>query len=175
MLKNRRKRGFTLIELLVVIAIIAILAAILFPVFARAREKARQSTCISNQRQLAASITMYVQDHEETLPGTASVWRDINADSQILICPTAGKSLLVGYIYNSTTDSTDTLNVAGRALGDVRDTTGKLAAANEVWLTVDGDNGAPQARHTNKAVWSYVDGHVAVAEIVSTALQVLYI
>ena len=50
-------QGFTLIELLVVIAIIAILAAILFPVFARAREKARQTTCTSNQRQIAATIT----------------------------------------------------------------------------------------------------------------------
>ena len=56
------KRGFTLIELLVVIAIIAILAAILFPVFARAREKARQTTCTSNQRQIMASVQMYVQD-----------------------------------------------------------------------------------------------------------------
>ncbi len=59
-MKNSSKRGgFTLIELLVVIAIIAILAAILFPVFARAREKARQTTCTSNQRQIAASIAMY--------------------------------------------------------------------------------------------------------------------
>src|SRR5690242_1606575 len=59
------KRGFTLIELLVVIAIIAILAAILFPVFAKAREKARQTTCINNQRQMAVAITMYVQDSQE--------------------------------------------------------------------------------------------------------------
>ena len=51
-----RQKGFTLIELLVVIAIIAILAAILFPVFARAREKARQSTCASNQRQISAAM-----------------------------------------------------------------------------------------------------------------------
>ena len=59
------KYGFTLIELLVVIAIIAVLAAILFPVFARAREKAHQTTCISNQRQIAAAIHMIAQDHEE--------------------------------------------------------------------------------------------------------------
>ena len=58
------KKGFTLIELLVVIAIIAILAAILFPVFARAREKARQTTCANNQRQIAAAIHMYAQDHD---------------------------------------------------------------------------------------------------------------
>jgi prepilin-type N-terminal cleavage/methylation domain-containing protein/prepilin-type processing-associated H-X9-DG protein len=60
-----RRRGFTLIELLVVIAIIAILAAILFPVFARAREKARQSSCSSNVKQLALGLLMYVQDYDE--------------------------------------------------------------------------------------------------------------
>ncbi|MGC9318909.1 MAG: DUF1559 domain-containing protein [Armatimonadota bacterium] len=62
-----RRRGFTLIELLVVIAIIAILAAILFPVFARAREKARQTSCLSNVKQLALGTLMYVQDYDETL------------------------------------------------------------------------------------------------------------
>ncbi len=64
-----RKSGFTLIELLVVIAIIAILAAILFPVFARAREKARQTTCTSNLKQLALGMLMYVQDYDEKFPG----------------------------------------------------------------------------------------------------------
>lgn len=61
-------RGFTLIELLVVIAIIAILAAILFPVFAQAREKARQTSCASNMRQIGTAILMYTQDNDETLP-----------------------------------------------------------------------------------------------------------
>jgi len=59
------KRGFTLIELLVVIAIIAILAAILFPVFARAREKARQSSCSSNLKQIDLAAHMYAQDYDE--------------------------------------------------------------------------------------------------------------
>ncbi len=63
-----KKKGFTLIELLVVIAIIAILAAILFPVFSRAREQARKSTCLSNLKQLGQGILMYVQDWDETLP-----------------------------------------------------------------------------------------------------------
>ena len=63
-----RHRGFTLIELLVVIAIIAILAAILFPVFARAREKARQTTCISNLKQLGLSFHMYGSDYDECFP-----------------------------------------------------------------------------------------------------------
>ncbi len=62
------RRGFTLIELLVVIAIIAILAAILFPVFARAREKARQASCASNLKQLGLAAMMYVQDYDERFP-----------------------------------------------------------------------------------------------------------
>jgi prepilin-type N-terminal cleavage/methylation domain-containing protein/prepilin-type processing-associated H-X9-DG protein len=65
---RRTRSGFTLIELLVVIAIIAILAAILFPVFAQAREKARSSTCLSNQKQVALAFSMYGQDYDETFP-----------------------------------------------------------------------------------------------------------
>jgi len=72
------RRGFTLIELLVVIAIIAILAAILFPVFARAREKARQTSCLSNLRQVGTALMMYMQDYDGNTPilqlcGTAGI------------------------------------------------------------------------------------------------------
>jgi prepilin-type N-terminal cleavage/methylation domain-containing protein/prepilin-type processing-associated H-X9-DG protein len=68
MSRGSATRAFTLIELLVVIAIIAILAAILFPVFAQAREKARAATCISNQKQIANALMMYTQDYDETYP-----------------------------------------------------------------------------------------------------------
>lgn len=64
----KARKGFTLIELLVVIAIIAILAAILFPVFAKAREKARQASCASNLKQVGSAVMQYTQDYDETLP-----------------------------------------------------------------------------------------------------------
>jgi len=66
--KNKKLSGFTLIELLVVIAIIAILAAILFPVFARARENARRASCMSNLKQIGLGVMMYKQDYDENFP-----------------------------------------------------------------------------------------------------------
>jgi len=69
---NTNKRGFTLIELLVVIAIIAILAAILFPVFAKVREKARQTSCLSNEKQLGLAFAQYYEDYDEKWPSGAS-------------------------------------------------------------------------------------------------------
>lgn len=72
---SRRTSGFTLIELLVVIAIIAILASILFPVFAQAREKARAISCLSNAREVGLAVLMYVQDYDESYP-EAFFWND---------------------------------------------------------------------------------------------------
>ena len=72
-MKNSNKSAFTLIELLVVIAIIAILAAILFPVFAQAREKARQTSCLSNMKQVGLGLLMYAQDYDENYP-RADYW-----------------------------------------------------------------------------------------------------
>ena len=71
----RATRGFTLIELLVVIAIIAILAAILFPVFARAREKARQTSCLSNAKQICLAMLMYVSDYDEQFVCCSGTYR----------------------------------------------------------------------------------------------------
>jgi len=89
-----KRRAFTLIELLVVIAIIAILAAILFPVFAKAREKARQSSCNSNHKQLATAVLQYMQDYDERLPSryyTGVQWKDACMpyikNTQCLQCP----------------------------------------------------------------------------------------
>ncbi|MFO8082064.1 MAG: DUF1559 domain-containing protein [Armatimonadota bacterium] len=96
------KRGFTLIELLVVIAIIAILAAILFPVFARAREKARQASCQSNMKQIGLAAMMYAQDYDEMMPalyhyyegdsdtrymGYYDGFQPYTQNEQIYICP----------------------------------------------------------------------------------------
>ena len=107
-----RRVGFTLIELLVVIAIIAILAAILFPVFARAREKARQSSCLSNVKQLQLAIMQYVQDYDEMMP---TCWTGQTTyehpywyekaepylkNTQVFLCPSARNYTTIAYGYN---------------------------------------------------------------------------
>ncbi len=159
----RRPVGFTLIELLVVIAIIAILAAILFPVFAKAREKARQTTCVNNQRQLCTGLLMFAQDHNELLPGKDTVWGDINLDRGVLICPTAGTKTTNAYCYN--------VNVQGSALGEI-------TAPETTMLTIDGahtpkNNDGTLAniwyqpldtalRHNNAAVIGWADGHAII-------------
>jgi prepilin-type N-terminal cleavage/methylation domain-containing protein/prepilin-type processing-associated H-X9-DG protein len=92
-----RRRGFTLIELLVVIAIIAILAAILFPVFAKAREKARTSSCQSNLKQISVAFQQYTQDYDEKHPygytwnGPGASWVTVLnpylKSQQVFVCP----------------------------------------------------------------------------------------
>ncbi len=104
-----RRQGFTLIELLVVIAIIAILAAILFPVFAKAREKARQTSCASNEKQLGLAFIQYVQDNDETMP-SGSGW-DGSTDNKGWagrIYPYAKSTQL----YKCPDDATDNLGYA---------------------------------------------------------------
>ena len=103
-----RRRAFTLIELLVVIAIIALLAAILFPVFARARENARKSSCLNNLKQVGLGMMQYMQDYDETVmphwigsptyPGTHR-WMDLLGpyikNNQIFICPSQANTRYV--------------------------------------------------------------------------------
>ncbi len=97
--RRANRRGFTLIELLVVIAIIAILAAILFPVFAQAREQARKTVCLSNCKQITLGVLMYVQDYDESVPPGAD-WAghrgDSGGDAQALTWP----QLIQTYIKN---------------------------------------------------------------------------
>lgn len=97
---SHKKHGFTLIELLVVIAIISILAAILFPVFAKAREKARQAACQSNLKQIGNAIAMYAQDYDETLPQNTSGGFYFD---QLLAPYVAGKNMSQTFICPSKT------------------------------------------------------------------------
>ncbi|HEY3378951.1 MAG TPA: prepilin-type N-terminal cleavage/methylation domain-containing protein [Armatimonadota bacterium] len=174
------RSGFTLIELLVVIAIIAILAAILFPVFAKAREKARQTKCLSNQKQIALALTMWVQENNEILPtaytdspttGTVGVWdqgepvtwmSNMEVADKVYDCPTAskrGNASSPDYGFNE--------RISSRALAD-------FLAPDSVMLTSDLADGAPGAlismtngyfdlgiRHDGGAIQSFLDGHVA--------------
>lgn len=133
---KHRNRGFTLIELLVVIAIIAILAAILFPVFAQARENARQAACLSNNKQIALALSMYTTDNDDILPvmwqlyttgERPGMWqqklypyiKSINVyycpDSGV---PMSGQQLVTdknwGFSFNNPTDSSVNWYIAGR-------------------------------------------------------------
>lgn len=155
-------RGFTLIELLVVIAIIAILAAILFPVFSKAREKARQSACTNNLRQQAINIQILSQENDEKLPPTAAaVFGTLPAKS--LMCPTKGKSLANGYVYSG---------VAGKPLADFPNAESVIATADGMTTpgtipsvtyssnTVYAQTDIDVNRHSGKFLASMLDGHV---------------
>jgi prepilin-type N-terminal cleavage/methylation domain-containing protein/prepilin-type processing-associated H-X9-DG protein len=120
------KRGFTLIELLVVIAIIAILAAILFPVFARARENARRASCQSNLKQIGLGLMQYLQDYDEAMPfaptGPGNGGHDWTVDvmpylksQEIFNCPSGGKNRDGNPIPKYPTASSYALNVGNGA------------------------------------------------------------
>ena len=134
---RNRKRAFTLIELLVVIAIISILAAILFPVFARARENARRTSCVSNGKQMGIATMMYVQDYDETYPrnqqtrdgSTSTYWywsellQPYVKNRQIFNCPSTNRTSIIdgGYganvrmFVNRTSTPTSLASVAAPA------------------------------------------------------------
>jgi prepilin-type N-terminal cleavage/methylation domain-containing protein/prepilin-type processing-associated H-X9-DG protein len=158
-----RSRAFTLVELLVVIAIILILAAILFPVFGKVREKARQTACMSNQRQIAMAFTMLIQDNKEYFPGVMGdpdpkVWRtDIanNADDKLFNCPST--------VRGGTPDDPEiamNFYLYGVAMGDIKE-------PQKVVVTADANNGLLEeaadvdlVRHNKGYIASFVDGHV---------------
>ena len=173
-----RRKGFTLIELLVVIAIIAILAAILFPVFARAREKARQSSCLSNLKQIDIAALAYAQDYdgrgvpftqEERAPYNAWPWllQPYINNFQIFDCPTADTRI--------NADDPDRYNGGGYGiaysglayygygvdLGQVRapSTAIYFADGNGLWLDSHDNGERIVGRHHDMANAAFLDGH----------------
>ncbi|HEY3378590.1 MAG TPA: DUF1559 domain-containing protein [Armatimonadota bacterium] len=168
----RRTRGFTLIELLVVIAIIAILAAILFPVFGKAREKARQTQCMNNLKTISLAMTMYTQDHGEILPPgytdankdgvwddteTATWMTDLELPDKVMNCPTSEKK--------GNTNDPDygyAWWVAGRTLSDIIDPASIPAFADSATAKLGGSY-ATSYVHNEQAIFAYVDGHVVCA------------
>lgn len=171
------RRGFTLIELLVVIAIIAILAAILFPVFARAREKARQSSCLSNVKQLMLAFMQYKQDYDERWPvmywnSSLNRWEPYGIywggeiapyikNTQIFLCPSK-TDRYCSYIYN--------VYLSGRMDGDIQDPAERIAIGDSTgdgWWGIDGYTmvlyGSGNCRlkpvHNEGANFGYCDGH----------------
>jgi prepilin-type N-terminal cleavage/methylation domain-containing protein/prepilin-type processing-associated H-X9-DG protein len=164
--RMHHRLGFTLIELLVVIAILAILAAILFPVFAGAREKARQTLCLSNARQIIAGIQMYAQDYAETLPAAATfaacLTSDYGLSGKVWDCPSSsrkGTPADADYIYPR--------NRSGIALGDLPQPTGTVLLGDGHSSDPNHPNTTSSAgdfdlRHKGKMVAGYADGHVTV-------------
>lgn len=156
-----RRKGFTLIELLVVIAIIAILAAILFPVFSRAREKARQTTCTSNQKQIGLALQIYVQENDEALPSAANFWSAIQVPDKVKICPTRGKVQPNGYVFIST--------IGGLKLGEI------AVDPSLQPVTADGNATSADGPLPNTAYWkndfSYRHGGGLIASFLDTHVE----
>ena len=184
---DMRRRGFTLIELLVVIAIIAILAAILFPVFAKAREKARQSSCLSNCKQMVLGILSYAQDYDERFPThcraglPAGVGDDYSWATQIMpyvkndqlfLCPSASWNnrarLCGGYAYNlSSTAAGAQVGCDWASLGDFAYPSSTVIIGDSdgtKWFGMLNSDTAVQhvtspGRHNDGANFAMVDGH----------------
>jgi len=170
---SSRKSGFTLIELLVVIAIIAILAAILFPVFARARENARRSSCQSNMKNIALGFKQYTQDYDESYPAkgtwTTAIYTYTKSD-QILRCPSAGNSdatvaSKIDYMYNAGLDTASEAQIDATAVTVLNAEAARGAATSGLAATAG-------TRHFDGSNYSFVDGHVKwlkPAAVIATA------
>ena len=155
-----RRRGFTLIELLVVIAIIAILAAILFPVFSKAREKARQAKCTSNLKQIALAIQIYTQENEEKLPLNSEVWGLISSN-KVKQCPNDQSGLSYVYYTKLSGDVLSNYDLSPSTQEMVAD--GKVSANGIAALKSDID----LTRHNKKCLVAYLDSHVELTNTVS--------
>jgi prepilin-type N-terminal cleavage/methylation domain-containing protein/prepilin-type processing-associated H-X9-DG protein len=178
---SNRLRGFTLIELLVVIAIIAILASILFPVFARARENARRSSCSSNLKQIALGIFQYTQDYDERLPrlNGAPFWAETLQpylkSTQIYQCPSESmgpnidptQAGYLDYFYNERMNGSsgvaNTLASFTAPAVTIMNGDGPAADANKYLCDVDQTwtPTEPYAnRHLDGSNFAFADGHV---------------
>ena len=180
-----KRKGFTLIELLVVIAIIAILAAILFPVFAKAREKARQTSCLSNIKEIGLAILMYAQDYDETFPwcvvgGGSYPWVAVISpyvkNDQIFACPSDSNTAAgrCSYVYNLELNGYSLSVIHPRILAEIEYPVNVLMVLDTIggWTVAAprGDIGfnswptgvtqlQPTGRHNGGDNYVFVDGH----------------
>jgi len=162
MRETQTRKGFTLIELLVVVAIIAILAAILFPVFARVREKARQTSCMNNARQMIVAVQMAAQDANQKYPASDAVFEAMKLPPKTLECPTYGSIKGIGYGYNAWIGGSST---SEPALGSPQDLTVLADSNAEDHLMLTAGN--VDMRHSGKAVVAFGDGHVSLRDAVA--------
>ena len=152
-----RRFGFTLIELLVVIAIIAILAAILFPVFARARENARRSSCQSNEKQIALGLKQYLQDNNEKYPaatGWQAALEPYVKSSALFKCPSASGTGAFDYSFNSYLSR---LNESKIEFSETTVLTTESARASQAAAETSSTAGE---RHFEGSNYAFTDGHV---------------
>ena len=151
------KKELSLTGLLVAATSVALIVFVIIPFYNNLQEYARQTSCTSNQKQIAVAIMMYVQEHDMTMPSTANFWNDIGVSGKILKCPTANKRIQNSYGQNCSVNGLKIEKIddpAGTFLtADVRPTSGNIISIG---------NGDP--RHNKRLIASYVDGHVCLIE-----------